>query len=103
MKNFKKQFLATAATIALTLSNGVIAFASADPFSSVQKGAQDATSKFSALGLVIAVFALVIAGVALMSTQRMREWAKGHIGWVIVGIVIIIIASQIVSYVQGMF
>ena len=45
----------------------------------------------------------VFAGIGLMLSQKMREWAKGHIVYVIIGVVVIVLASQAVPFIQQMF
>ena len=73
------------------------------PFDSVNQGADKATQNFTALGFTIAVAMLVVAGIGLMLSQKMREWAKGHIVYVIIGVVVIVLTNQAVPFIQQMF
>ncbi|KXT83151.1 TrbC/VirB2 family protein [Streptococcus panodentis] len=105
MKNLKIKQIWAALTAALTsflLTTPVFA-AGKDPFSSVTSGAEQAQGQFSTLGFAIAVTMLIVAGIGLMLSQKMREWAKGHIIYVIIGVVVIVLASQAVPFIKDMF
>ena len=96
-----KQAIVTASLSLLSLPSQV--FAAGDPFESSTKAAQDVTGKLSAFGLIVAVGAVVICGVAMMLSQKLREWGKQHLVGVVLGIILIALASQIPAFVQGLF
>lgn len=100
---FKKKLLAASAAASAALVTSPVFAEGGDPFSAVEQGAQDATNSLSNVSLVVGVLSLVVAGLALMSTRKMREWAKEHIGWVIVGLATIAIASSFVPYIFNLF
>lgn len=103
MFNLKKKVVAlTVAASSILISNPVFAEGE-NPFDTVGSSVEDATGSFTNLGFIIAVVMLVISGIALMLSQKAREWAKGHIFYVIMGIVVIVLASQAVAYVQSLF
>lgn len=84
------------------LPSGVLADGQ-NPFDAVNSGASNATQQLSTLGATVAIGMLVVAGIGLMLSQKMREWAKGHIIYVIIGIVVIVLASQAVPFIKQMF
>ncbi|HFI0144871.1 TPA: TrbC/VirB2 family protein [Streptococcus suis] len=106
MFNLKKKVVAlTVAASSILISSPVFAEGEKgeNPFDTVGSSVEDATGSFTNLGFIIAVVMLVISGIALMLSQKAREWAKGHIFYVIIGIVVIVLASQAVAYVQSLF
>ncbi|EFX93367.1 TrbC/VirB2 family protein [Streptococcus sanguinis] len=105
MKNLKvkQKWLAVMTVLAAFLTSSPVFAGGKNPFDSVNQGADKATQNFTALGFTIAVAMLVVAGIGLMLSQKMREWAKGHIVYVIIGVVVIVLASQAVPFIQQMF
>ena len=105
MKNLKvkQKWLAVMSGLAAFLTYSQFFACGKYPFDSVYLGADMATQNFTALGFTIAVAMLVVAGIGLMLSQKMREWAKGHIVYVIIGVVVIVLASQAVPFIQQMF
>lgn len=103
MKKLKQKALAAQGMLVATLVSSPVFADGGDPFGSLEEGAKKATENTTNLGLVVAVLFLVIGGVGLMSTSRTREWAKSHIGWVLVGVAVIVLAAQLVDYVSGLF
>lgn len=100
---FKKKLLAFSVTATTALVSSPVFAEGGDPFAAVEQGAQDATDSLANLGLVIGVLSLTVAGLALMGTRQLREWAKGHIGWVIVGIAFIAISAILIPYLFNLF
>lgn len=103
MQKMKKKLLVSSTAVISFLSSRPVLAEGDDPFGTVENSLTDATTSFTTLGFVIAVIMLVVAGIALMLSRSAREWAKGHIGYVIVGIVVIVLASQVVAYIQSLF
>ena len=102
MKNLKvkQKWLALTTTVAASLAASPVFAGGKNPFETVGQGAEQAQSQFSTLGFAVAAAMLVVAGIGLMLSQKMREWAKGHIIYVIIGVVVIILASQVVPFLQ---
>lgn len=67
-------------------------------------GVSSTVSMFNKIGdsgktifLVLAVIMMVVAGGAFMVGRKAREWAKGHVLWVGVGVVVVVAASTIIG------
>lgn len=105
MKHLKEKysmFVALATSLAIS-ANTVLAETTDNPFDTIGDGVQKGQENISNLGFIIAIAMLVVSGIALMSTQKMREWAKSHIGYIIVGVIIIVVAGQLVAYIKNIF
>ena len=90
-----KQSLEAVATAAVLIP--VKAFA-ADPFEAITKGTNDTNSKAFALG-----FMLVLCGIGFMLSKRFRELAKEHMGYVIAGVIVMVISGQLIAWVTTTF
>lgn len=99
-KKTLKPTLEAVATAAVLIP--VRAFA-ADPFEAVTKGATDTQAKVYALGLVISAFMLILCGVGLMLSKKLREAAKEHMGHVVIGVVVMIVAPQVIAWLTTAF
>ena len=95
-----KQSLEAVDTAAVLIP--VKAFA-ADPFEAITKGTNDTNSKAFALGIVIAGFMLVLCGIGFMLSKRFRELAKEHMGYVIAGVIVMVISGQLIAWVTTTF
>lgn len=109
MNKVRKSIAGLTTAIASTIASNTV-FANSDtgtsgsnPFDTVGKSAEQATLSFSNLGFLIAAGMLVIAGIGLMMSQKAREWAKGHIFYVLMGVVVIVLAAQGIAYVRNLF
>ncbi len=103
MKKLKQKALAAQGMLVAALVSSPVFAEGNDPFGTLEDGANKATQSTTNLGLVVAVLFLVVGGVGLMATRSTREWAKSHIGWVLVGVAVIVLAAQLVDYVSGLF
>lgn len=103
MQKMKKKLLVSSTALISFLASRPVLAEGTDPFGTVETSLTDATTSFTSLGFVIAIVMLVIAGIALMLSRTAREWAKGHIGYVIAGVIVIVLASQLIAYVQSLF
>lgn len=103
MQKMKKKLLVSSTVLISFLASRPVLAEGNDPFKTLEKSATDATGSVTTLGFIIAVGMLVIAGVALMLSRAAREWAKGHIGYVLAGVAVIVLASQMIAYIQSLF
>lgn len=99
-KKTLKQNLKTVATAAALIPLKVV---SADPFETVTKAANDSNSKFFALGLVIAGFMMVLCGIGFTLSKKLRELAKEHMGYVLAGVIVMVISGQLIAWVATTF
>ncbi len=103
MKKLKQKALAAQGFVVASLVGSPVFANGGDPFESLGNGAEQATENTTNLALIVAVLFLVFGGLGLMATRATREWAKGHIGWVLVGVAVIVLAAGLVDYVANMF
>lgn len=103
MKKLKQKALAAQGFVVASLIGSPVFASGGDPFESLGNGAEKATEKTTKFALIAAVLLLVVGGLGLMTTSKIREWAKAHIGWVLVGIVVIVLAPGIVDYFVNLF
>ncbi|RMC38122.1 MULTISPECIES: TrbC/VirB2 family protein [unclassified Lactobacillus] len=83
-------------------------------FLAAAKGAPDFIGKISnvftnlqpglkALGGILAVVVVIIVGMLFMGGGRLAQLAKAHLGNVIIGVVLIAVATVLVPWVMGIF
>ncbi|MGT2908024.1 TrbC/VirB2 family protein [Streptococcus dentiloxodontae] len=79
-------------------------FLASDPFSSVSSTAEKATTNFQTIATVIAVLVLVASGVFyIFASRRMKERIHAYWWQIAIGIVVVIGASSLVTYISGLF
>lgn len=62
------------------------------------------SSQLFPLGVVLAVAAFTVVGLALiMGTRKMLEWGKEHVIWIIAGLILIYTASSLVTSITSQF
>ena len=73
------------------------------PFETVTKATNDTNAKFFALGLVIAGFMMVLCGIGFTLSKKLREMAKEHMGYVLAGVIVMVISGQLIAWVSTTF
>lgn len=96
----KTKLKAGVAFLQLALMTGSeVVFADSDPTATLNESTKTVSEKVTTWALIAAGLMVVIGGTALMLSDETRRWAKKHILWVLVGVVVVEIATSLIAWV----